>query len=121
MNTIELLKQKRQALLAQINQIKEFRPGNLINYPVKCGKPSCHCAKKDDPAHPSWQLTRKVNGKTVTRRIPKDFVEITSQQVDEHERFKTLIDEFKEVNESLCHLHLQSERSKKKTLKTTQT
>ena len=114
MNTIELLKSKQSSLLAQIGKIKDFRPGNLLKSYRKCGTPSCHCAREGDPGHPGWQLTRKVNNKTVTRRIPTAAVDATRAQVDEYQRFRELVRELTEVNESLCDLQIQSKRKKKR-------
>ncbi len=121
MDTIKLLKAKREALLAQISKITDFRPGNLLKVYRQCGNPNCHCARPDDPGHPGWQLSRKVKQKTITRRIPHNAVELTGQQVDEYQRFRELVHELTEVSESLCDLKLQSKRKKKHDTKPVQT
>lgn len=112
MNTIDKLNAKRQSLLSQISNLPLFRPGNLLKVARKCGHPNCHCAQSGDEGHPGWQLTRKVNNKTITRRIPTEALEMTREQVDEFQTFKSLIQELTEVNESLCDLILKSKRQK---------
>jgi len=49
----------------------DLRPGSITAVTRRCGKPSCHCAKHDDPGHdPQFRLTRRVSGKTVTETFP---------------------------------------------------
>ena len=60
----------------QLASLGDLRPGSLVAR-FKCGKPNCHCAAEGAPGHgPSWSLTRGVRGKTVTRVIPADAVDL---------------------------------------------
>ena len=60
------LELKRAKLLEQFLGLGDFRPGSITASVRRCGKPSCHCAKPNDPGHePQFRLSRKVNGKTV--------------------------------------------------------
>ena len=113
MPTIEQLESKRNSLLKQFADITEFRPGSLSPYFRKCGKPSCHCAQEDASGHPGWQLSRKVNAKSVSRGIPTHALEATRKQIEHYHGFKDLVREFIEVNESLCDLRLKAGRGKK--------
>ena len=104
------LHQQRTDLLSQIATLKEFRPGSLTERYRKCGKPSCHCANPGDPGHgPSWSLTRKVNGKTVTKVLPPDTVEATKIQIERFHELQTLLHEFTEVNIKICDALLQND------------
>ncbi len=114
MDTINQLKAKRDALLTQFNTLRDFRPGNLLHVSRKCGSPACHCATPGDPGHQSWQLTRKVTNKTVTRSIPAPMLKQTQQQIQEFKRFKQLVGELTEVSESLCDSQVQAHRKKKR-------
>ncbi len=114
MPTIEQLESKRNSLLKQFADITEFRPGSLSPYFRKCGKPSCHCAQEDASGHPGWQLSRKVNAKSVSRGIPAHALEATRKQIEHYHGFKDLVRDFIEVNESLCDLRLKAGRGKKK-------
>lgn len=114
MNQHGSLSARRDELIDRIGRLGDFRPGNLLQAFRKCGQPSCHCAREGDPGHPGWQLTRKVKGKTVTRRIPWQAVELTQAHVEEYRNFRQLLHELIEVSESLCDGQVQSHRKKKR-------
>jgi len=82
---IEALQVKRDPLKARLVEIGDMRPGSLVERFRKCGKPTCHCAEGGTPGHgPGYSLTHAVDGKTVTRVIPKGVaVEHTRQQIAE--------------------------------------
>ena len=60
------LERERAKLLEQFLSLGDFRPGSITASVRRCGKPSCHCAKPNDPGHqPQFRMSRKVKGKTV--------------------------------------------------------
>ena len=103
------LRLKRDQLTAAIAQIGDMRPGSLVARFRRCGKPSCHCAKKGDKGHgPSYSLTHPVAGKTITRVIPTGpAVEVTQRQVDEYHRFRDLVQQLIAVSEQICDMELR--------------
>ena len=114
------LQRQRDELQSQLAQIGEMRPGSLVARFRKCGKPTCHCAKKGAQGHgPSHSLTWPVAGKTVTRVIPVGAaVEQTRQQLDQCHRFRQLVQQLLAVSEQICdwqlrHPEPQSEGIKK--------
>jgi len=114
------LQLQRDQLKSQLSQIGEMRSGSLVARFRKCGKPTCHCAKKGVRGHgPSYSLTRPVAGKTVTRIIPAGpAVEQTRLQLEEYHRFRQLIQQLLNVSEQICdwqlrHLQPETERVKK--------
>jgi len=95
--------QKKVSLLRQIESMLPFRQGSLEKRFRKCGKPNCHCAQPGSPGHgPTWVLTRKVKGKTVTKIIREDAVEATMKQIAEFHRFQEVIQEYVETNIQIC-------------------
>lgn len=106
---IEILLLKREHLKAELNQVGDMRPGSLVERYRKCGKPSCHCARKNAPGHgPSYSLTHPVKGKTVTKIIPQGpAVERTRDQIAEYQRFRALMQELVGVSEQICDLQLR--------------
>ena len=72
----------------------------------RCGKPSCHCAKHNDPGHdPQFRLTRRVSGKTVTETFPNPTaLRKAQQQVAEFHRFQKLSQELVALNDRICRL-----------------
>jgi len=107
--TAEILMLKRDHLRAQLSTVGDMRPGSLAERYRKCGKPSCHCARKGAHGHgPSYSVTHPVKGKTVTRVIPAGpAVERTRHQIAEYQRFRALVRELVAVSEQLCDLQLR--------------
>jgi hypothetical protein len=70
--SLQALRDRRDQLTASLAHVEDLRPGFLTARFRRCGKPNCHCAHKDSPGHgPSYSLTHRVAGKTVTQVIPK--------------------------------------------------
>jgi hypothetical protein len=107
-DAIEILLLKRDHLKSELNKVGDMRPGSLVERYRRCGKPSCHCARKNAPGHgPSYSLTHPVKGKTVTKIIPKGpAVEHTREQIAEYQRFRFLMQELIGVSEQICDLQL---------------
>ena len=108
------LQQQREQLAEQLATIGDLRPGSLVERYRRCGKSSCHCAKKGSRGHgPQFSLTHSVNGKTITQVIPRGpAVERTRQQIAEHRRFRKLVSEFIALSQQICDAQLQQERSR---------
>src|ERR1035441_8677039 len=70
-NSLPELEAERSKLLRQFTTLGDLRPGSICAVPRRCGKPTCHCAKPNDPGHdPQIRLTRKIDGKTVAESFP---------------------------------------------------
>jgi hypothetical protein len=106
---LDALALRRDQLKFQRSQIGEMRPGSLVARFRKCGKASCHCAKKGAQGHgPSYSLTHPVAGKTVTRIIPAGpAVEQTRHQLEEYHRFRELVQQLVAVSEQICDWQLR--------------
>lgn len=123
--SLQALLDKRHQLAASLARVDDLRPGFLAARFRRCGKRNCHCAQKDSPGHgPSYSLTHRVAGKTVTQVIPQGpEVERARAQIAEYRRFRKLVQELIAVSEQLCNAQLQqpeamvAEESKKKPLR----
>jgi hypothetical protein len=115
MNTDERLSElqaKRRMLLQQLATPRDFRPGSMVARFRKCGRPYCHCAHDGSKGHgPSWSLTRHIDGKTITKIIPKEAVEQTKVQIAEYHRFQDAMHELTETNVQICDALLELRRS----------
>ena len=101
--TLVRLRAQRTELLKKLAEAKDFRPGSMGPRYRKCGKPYCHCAHDGSKGHgPSWSLTRKVAGKTVTKIIPVSAVDRTKEQIAEYHHFTETVDELIETNVRIC-------------------
>ncbi len=103
---IETLQAERSKLLQDFLGLGDLRPGSITAVVRRCGKPTCHCAKPDDPGHdPQFRLTRRVAGKTVTETFPTpDAFRKAQQEVAEFHRFQNLGGQLIAVNEKICEL-----------------
>ena len=107
--SLQTLRDRRDQLAASLARIDDLRPGFLTARFRKCGKPNCHCAQKDSPGHgPSYSLTHRVGGKTVTQVIPQGpAVERAKAQIAEYRRFRNLIRELIVISEQICSLQVR--------------
>jgi hypothetical protein len=107
--SLEALKEKRDQLTASLVHLNDLRPGFLTARFRKCGKPNCHCAQRGSPGHgPSYSLTHRVGGKTLTQVIPQGAaVERTKAQLAEYRRFRQLVRELIAVSEQICSAKLR--------------
>ena len=103
---LAVLAGERSALLRQISELGDFQPGSITSAVRRCGKPGCHCARPDDPAHgPHYQLTRKIDGKTATQNLPTlAAVRKAEREIAEFRRFQTLTGEVVDVSRKICRL-----------------
>ena len=109
LTTLEAWREKCDQLTASLIRIDDLRPGFLTARFRRCGKPNCHCARKDSPGHgPSYSLTHRVPGKTVTQVIPQGIsLERTKAQLTEYRRFRHLVRELITVSEPICSAQLR--------------
>lgn len=106
--SIPKLRQRRDQLRADLAAVGDMRPGSLVARYRRCGKPNCRCARAGDRGHgPSFSLTHAVNGKTVTKIIPREAVDRTRQHIAECQRFRVLAQEVVAASERLCDAELR--------------
>jgi len=100
------LEADRSKLLQQFLGLGDLRPGSITATIRRCGKPTCHCAKPNDPGHdPQFRLTRRMSGKTVTESFPTPTAcRKAQQEVSEFHRFQALSQELIALNEKICAL-----------------
>jgi hypothetical protein len=102
--SLETLRDRRDQLVASLARVDDLRPGVLTARYRKCGKPNCHCTRKGSSGHgPSYSLTHRVGGKTITQVIPQGpAVERAKEQLAEYRRFRDLVRELIVVSEQIC-------------------
>jgi hypothetical protein len=103
---LETLEAQRSKLLEEFLRLGDLRPGSVTATTRRCGKPSCHCAKPNDPGHdPQFRLTRRVAGKTVTETFPNPTaLRKAQQEVREFHRFQQLSQQLIMLSEKICRL-----------------
>ncbi|MGH4015921.1 MAG: DUF6788 family protein [Pseudonocardiaceae bacterium] len=64
------LRARYQDLQAQVRELGLIAPGSVIERYTVCASPGCRCHAEPTARHgPYYQYTRKLAGKTLTRRI----------------------------------------------------
>jgi Family of unknown function (DUF6788) len=103
---LPLLESRRAELLRALTNLKDMRPGSVVGAVFRCGKPSCHCARPQDPGHgPNLRLTYKWQGKTVTEALPTPAaVRKAEREIAEFREYQRLGRELVEVNKKICRL-----------------
>jgi uncharacterized protein DUF6788 len=111
--SLPLLESRRAELLHGLANLKDMRPGSVVGAVFRCGKPSCHCARAQDPGHgPNLRLTYKWHGKTVTEALPTPAaVRKAEREIAEFREYQRLGRELVEVNEKICRLRPVEESS----------
>ena len=114
-DSLAALETQRVQILRQIGSLGDLRPGSICAVSRRCGKPTCHCAKPNDPGHdPQLRLTRTVNGKTIAESFASPAAFHKAQtEVHEYQRWQRLCAELVDVSERICHLRPAQKQSEK--------
>jgi hypothetical protein len=81
-------------LRAQLAEIGPVLPGTINIATNRCGKPNCACHHDPPRLHgPYITWTRKVKGKTVTRRLSTEQLERYQPWFENNRRLRQLINE----------------------------
>ena len=100
------LEQQRSAIGRQLADLGDLRPGSITTTSGRCGKPNCRCHRPNQPGHgPTYRLTWKDEGKTVTESLPSPAALAKAQrEVAEFRHYQQLSQQFVEINAQICRL-----------------
>lgn len=74
-------------------------PGTVVHRQGRCGKPSCRCHTDPPAPHPPfWSWTRKVTGRTLTRRLTEDQLHDYQPWFDNSRRLRALVNELEDLS-----------------------
>ncbi len=80
-------------LTAELTDVKPMRRGSLSQRTIKCGKPGCACAQDPKARHgPYPSFTQAVAGKTRSRFLKAEVVDLVQQQIDAGRKFRGRVD-----------------------------
>ncbi len=103
------LRQRKFELVRRFQLPDDLLPGSLSLSHLRCGKPTCHCAK-DPRGHPAWSLTFMVRGKKHVQHIPSDWVEDVRRRVEAGRELQAAVREVLAANAQLLVLARQQRR-----------
>jgi len=102
--SLAALQQQRLALVRQLSELGDFRPGSISGTGGRCGTPGCHCHQPDDPGHdPHPRLTYKVNGRTVSESFANPAAQRKAEaEIATFRQYQEWHRSFVAVNEQIC-------------------
>jgi hypothetical protein len=73
-------------------------PGSIQQRHTRCGRPGCACQADPPRTHgPYWQWTRKVAGKTITRRLTTEQIERYRPWIENDRRIRELLTRLEQI------------------------
>jgi len=92
-------RQASARIAEQLAAIDFALPGTILQWHHCCKKPGCRCGADPPQLHgPYYQWTRKVNGKTVTRRLTPGQMERYRGWFDNAKRIRELAAELEALS-----------------------
>jgi hypothetical protein len=96
-----------RVLAQQMSHPRPLRRGSLGERYLKCGKPNCACATRDDARHgPYFSLTRVVGGRTQSRRLTAAQAERVREQLAAGQEFRRQVEAYWEASEGWAEAEL---------------
>lgn len=94
-------------LAAQLADIGMISAGSLTRRHTRCTSPGCKCrADPPQPHGPYWQWTRKINAKTITRRLTPAEAKLYRRWIANDRRMRRTIDQMRTVAAKAADIHL---------------
>ena len=94
-------------LAAQLADIEMISAGSLTRRYTRCTSPGCKCrAEPPQPHGPYWQWTRKIDGKTVTRRLTPTEAKLYRQWIANDRRMRRIIEQMRTIAAKAADIHL---------------
>ena len=104
---LERYQRQYESLQAQVADIGFISSGSIVCRLTSCGKPGCRCQADPPQRHgPYWQWTRKVAGKTVTRRLDEHEADLYRQWIANGRQLTRIVAQMEKVSASAGDLLL---------------
>lgn len=99
------IQQRYQTLQDQVGRLGFIAPGSVIERYTVCGTPSCRCHADPPVRHgPYFQYTRKVAGKTLTRRLDLQQAQRYRDWIANRRRLDELLAEMDQLSQRAAEL-----------------
>ncbi len=105
---VQSCRERYRALQAEVGEIGFVANGTLLERTIVCGKPGCRCVGNPPHPHgPYHQLTRKLAGKTVTRRLSAAQAQQFAQWIANGRRLRHVVAAMEAVSAEAIETLLQ--------------
>jgi hypothetical protein len=110
---LDAYERRYRKLAGQLAEIGLISSGSLTRRYTRCTSPGCKChADPPQPHGPYWQLTRKIDGKTTTRRLTSTEAELYRDWINNDRRMRRIIDQMRIVAAKAAELRLTPARKR---------
>ena len=109
MTNAELARLRREyrALQDQIHRLGFIAPGSVLERYTICGTQGCRCHADPPTRHgPYFQYTRKVDGKTLTRRLTAEQADRYREWIANRRRLDALTEQMDQLSRQAAELLL---------------
>jgi hypothetical protein len=101
------LRRDYRALQDQIRRLGFIAPGSVLERYTVCGTPGCRCHANPPTRHgPYFQYTRKVDGKTLTRRLTPEQADRYREWIANRRRLDQLTEQMDQLSRQAAELLL---------------
>ena len=108
---LDSYERRYRELAAQLADIGFISSGSLTRRYTRCTSPGCRCrADPPQPHGPYWQLTRKIDGKTTTRRLTPSEAELYRDWINNDRRMRQVINQMRILATKAAELRLAQAR-----------
>ncbi len=105
---LQVYEARLQQLAAALAHTGYIRSGSLVQRFMPCGKPGCRCQGDPPQLHgPYWQWSRRVRGKTVTRRLAAPQARLYQEWIANRRRLTRTIAAMEQISEKAGELLLR--------------
>jgi hypothetical protein len=109
------LRREYRRLQDQIRKLGFVAPGSVIERYTACGTQGCRCHDDPPTRHgPYFQYTRKLDGKTLTRRLDTEQADRYRQWIADRRRLDELTDQMDRLSHQAIELLLTQPSSAKR-------
>lgn len=114
MKELQLIEKKIEMVKRELMSLGEMQPGSLSQQYNVCGMQNCHCKDPKNPKKngPYYQLSFTARGKSTTRFIKKENVDVCKDHISNYKRFVALTKGWKELAAAQVKMRLDLEKAK---------
>ena len=105
--------QRFQELKRGLDQLEYFCKGTVLKRMTKCGRAYCACRTDPNKRHgPYFELTYKVDGKTVNLRLSPDAAPLYRAASAQFRKLKTTLQRLEKISQIVLKLQAKIAQSK---------